>query len=110
MPARFIGAVDLGATNARVAILNEDGEIEARRSGPLPDGPPDAVLQRIGRTIDDLVRGVWVGARVAAIGVALPGLVNPAVGTVASVANMPGWDDVPLGGAVGSRPGCARSD
>jgi glucokinase len=91
----------MGATNVRVAITNEDGEIEARRSGPLPGGSPEDVISKVGRTIDELVRGVWVGAKVAAIGVALPGAVDPAAGTVESVANMPGWDNVALSRLLG---------
>lgn len=101
MPHTFIAAVDLGASNMRVVIANEDGEIEARRHGPLPVGLPEAVLASVGRTVDDLVRGVWVGAKVAAIGIVLPGVVDPDGGTVASVANMPGWDSVPIAGLLG---------
>lgn len=101
MPAQFIAGVDLGATNVRVVIANEDGEIEARRAGPLPTGSPEDVLGRIGRTIDDLVRGVWIGNKVAAIGVALPGAVQPGTGTVSSIANMPGWNDVPIAHLLG---------
>lgn len=101
MPARFTAAVDLGATNVRVAIVDEDGEIQARRAAPLPHGPPADVIEKIGRTIDDLVRGVWVGAKVAAISVVLPGAVDPERGTVVSVANMPGWDDVHIADMLG---------
>ena len=96
MPHRFIAGVDIGASNVRVAIANEDGEIEARRSSPFEGGTPDEVLRRIGRTIDDLARGVWVGAQAAAIGIALPGTVDPARGTVESAANLPGWGAVPI--------------
>lgn len=102
MPSQFTAGVDLGATNVRVVIANEDGEIEARRAGPLPPGSPDDVLAKIGRTIDELVRGVWIGNKVAAIGVALPGAVDPAQGTVTSIANMPGWDDVPIAKLLGA--------
>ena len=101
MPHTFIAAVDLGASNMRVVIANEDGEIEARRHGPLPAGSPEEVLASVGRTVDDLVRGVWVGAKVAAIGIVLPGVVDPAGGSVASVANMPGWDSVPIADLLG---------
>jgi glucokinase len=103
VPHTFIAGVDLGATNARVAIANADGEIEARRAFALPSGSPVDVLQKVGRTIDDLARGVWVGARAAAIGVALPGAVDTSRGTVASIANLPGWDDVPIAEILGSR-------
>ncbi len=105
MPSQFIAGVDLGATNVRVVIANEDGEIEARRAGPLPSGAPEDVLAKVGRTIDELVRGVWIGNKVAAIGVALPGAVDPAAGTVASIANMPGWDNVPIAKLLGEPRG-----
>jgi glucokinase len=105
MPAQFIAGVDLGASNLRVVIANEDGEVEARRAGPLPVGAPEDVLAKIGRTIDELVRGVWIGNKVAAIGVALPGAVDPGSGTVASIANMPGWDDVAIGALLGGSRG-----
>jgi len=105
MPHNFIAGVDLGATNVRVVIANDDGEIEARRAGPLPAGAPADVLAKVGRIIDDLVRGVWVGARVAGIGVVLPGAVDPASGTAVSIANMPGWDGVRIAEALGEPRG-----
>ncbi len=102
MRSSFIAGVDIGATNVRVVITNEDGEIEARRHTPFtPDDPPDRVLRGIGRTIDDLARGVWVGASVGAIGVVLPGTVDPARGLIAKPANMPGWGDVHIAEALG---------
>ncbi len=98
----FIAGVDIGATNVRVVITNEDGEVEARRATPVAaDDSPDRVLRSIGKTIDDLARGVWVGASVGAIGVALPGTVDPARGLIATPANMPGWGDVRIAQARG---------
>lgn len=96
MRGGFVAAVDLGATNVRVAIANSDGEIEARRHFLMPQEPPEAVLSRISRTVDELVRGVWVGARIDALGIALPGMVDPEAGVVSSVANLQGWSDVPI--------------
>jgi glucokinase len=101
--APFIAGVDIGATNVRVVITNEDGEIEARRDTPfVASDPPERVLRAIGRTIDDLARGVWVGATVGAIGVALPGTVDPARGLIATPANMPGWGDVHIAEELGA--------
>jgi glucokinase len=105
MPHRFIAAVDLGASNVRVAIANSNGEFEARRSGPRQAGTPTDVLAGISRTIDDLARGVWVGAQAAAIGVVLPGAVDPERGTAESIANMPGWDNVRVADALGGPRG-----
>lgn len=101
----FVAGIDLGATNVRVVIANQDGEVEARRAGPLPDGDPLRVLDRIGRIVDDLIRGVWVGAKVAAIGVAVPGSVDSAGGMARSIANMPGWDDVAVAASLGGARG-----
>ena len=105
MPHSFIAAVDLGASNLRVAIASSDGEIEARRIAPLPPGDPAAVLERINRTIDDLARGVWVGAQAAAIGIVLPGAIDPEQGTAVSIANMPGWDNVRIAETLGGPRG-----
>jgi glucokinase len=105
MPHRLISAVDIGASNVRVAVANADGEVEARRVTPYPGGAPEAVLERIGRTVDELARGVWVGAQVAAIGVVLPGAVDPAAGVVSTPANLPGWGDVRVGALLGGPRG-----
>ena len=107
MPYPFIAAVDLGASNLRIAIAGAgaDGAIEARRAEKLPAGEPAAVLARINRTIDELARGVWVNAQPVAFGVVLPGAVDPLRGTAASVANLPGWDDVPIASMLGGERG-----
>jgi predicted NBD/HSP70 family sugar kinase len=98
----YIAGIDLGASNVRVAIADQDGNVEARRHFPTPEGAPaDATIGKIRRTIDELARGVWVGATVDAIGIALPGMVDPDAGLVASVANIPGWSDVPLASLLG---------
>lgn len=96
MRGGYIAGVDLGASNVRVAIADADGNIEARRHFATPSGTPEDAVAKIQRTIDELARGVWVGARVDGIGIALPGMVDPDAGLVASVANIPGWNDVPL--------------
>jgi glucokinase len=101
MRGGFIAGVDLGATNVRVVIADGDGNIEARRHFATPEGPPEDAIRTIGRTIHELARGVWVGARVDAIGIALPGMVDPEAGLVASVANIPGWENVPLAELLG---------
>ena len=105
MPHRFIAGVDLGASNVRIVVANEDGEIESRRSFPYGGGSPESTVAAIGRTIDELARQVWVGASAAAIGVALPGMVDPATGTVASAANLEGWGSVPLAALLGGPRG-----
>ncbi|MEX2246423.1 MAG: ROK family protein [Dehalococcoidia bacterium] len=105
MQQHFIAAVDVGATNVRVAIADADGEIQARRALPFPGGPPAPLLDAIGRTIDELARTVWTGARVGAIGVVLPGAVDPDRGVVSTPANLPGWGEVPIAELLGAPRG-----
>jgi glucokinase len=93
---RFIAGIDLGASNVRVVLCDEDGEVAARRDAPFGGGPPEPALQSMRRTIDDLARSIWASARVAAIGIALPGTVDPERGLVATPANLPGWGNVTL--------------
>ncbi|HWQ28695.1 MAG TPA: ROK family protein [Dehalococcoidia bacterium] len=96
-PTDFVAGVDLGATNLRIAIAGLDGEIVARRAGRADlRRPPEDALRGIRREVDDLLRGVWPGAKLRAIGMGLPGIVDPGTGTVASPANLPGWGAVPV--------------
>jgi predicted NBD/HSP70 family sugar kinase len=101
MPHTFFAGVDLGATNVRVAIANADGEIEARRAFPYQPAEPEKTLRAISRTVGELARAVWGTASVAAIGMALPGAVDPERGTVASAANLPGWGEVDVAAVLG---------
>lgn len=101
----YIAGIDIGASNVRVVIADQDGNVEARRHFETPAGAPQDAIAKIRRTVDDLARGVWVGATVDAIGVALPGMVDPDAGLVASVANIPGWSDVPLATLLGGERG-----
>jgi len=105
MPHQFIAGVDLGASNVRVIIANQDGEIEARRASPFSGADPSRALTAIGKTIDELVRGVWPTGAVHAIGMAMPGTVDPARGLVATAANLPGWGDVDIAAALGGPRG-----
>ncbi len=96
-PTDFVAGVDLGATNLRVAVATLDGEIAARRAGPVDlSRPPEAVVRDIRRQVDEVLRHVWPGARLRAIGMGLPGIVDPGRGVVASPANLPGWGAVPV--------------
>lgn len=105
MKQQFIAGVDLGATNVRVVIAQPSGEIEARRALPGRGLTPERALSSIGRTIDELLRGIWSSATVGAIGMALPGTVDPARGLVSSAANLPDWGDVDLAAMLGESRG-----
>jgi glucokinase len=90
-------AVDLGGTNIRTARGTADGVIHARVSirTQAAEGQT-VVIQRILGAIRD----VWpqdTNERVQAIGVSVPGPVDPWRGILFNAPNLPGWSYVPLG-------------
>ncbi len=85
-------AVDIGGTKTAVGIIDETGTILARDVSATPHGEPGAVVRMVRRMADSLDAGT--GA-VAAIGLSLPGILDPA-GEVLLRSESSGWYDVPF--------------
>jgi glucokinase len=107
---RHLG-LDLGATNLKWAVVEHaggtwhlvaDGQVPTRLGLP-PDEVPDAVvaqLAEVGRA------AVAAHGPVASAGIGVPGLYDPAAGTVRFLPNVPGpWLGQPVGGPVGAALG-----
>ncbi len=86
-------AVDLGGTRIRAARLSSKLHLEARAETPTQvETGPDSIVERM----VDLIREVWpADKRVAYVGVAAPGPLDPFSGVVLSPPNL-GWHNVPL--------------
>lgn len=94
MSKHCVVAVDLGGTNIRAALCTDDGRICKRiRQPTCPEQGVEAVIARIVAS----VRAVMPesGEKVAAVGVASPGPLDPYAGVVLFAANLH-WQDVPL--------------
>jgi glucokinase len=87
-------AIDLGGTAMKGAVVREPGSLEHVETRPTgrEDGP-DAVLERLATFAADLA-GAAV-APVAAVGVAVPGIVDEDAGVARASVNV-GWRDVAL--------------
>lgn len=85
--------VDLGGTNIRAALVDEQGRIECKVSSRCPAGvdDPEIVLKEIA----GLIRGVMV-ADVGSIGIGVPSIVDVEKGIVYNAANIPCWKEVHL--------------
>ena len=97
--ARVVGAADVGATHAVVALGNLSGRIlvQQRKELSIASGPEivldwlvdvfQSLLAQLNRPVGDMV----------AVGIGLPGPVEHATGKPSSPPIMPGWDafDVP---------------
>ncbi|WP_125133516.1 ROK family transcriptional regulator [Microbacterium sp. 10M-3C3] len=96
---RVMGAVDIGASHATVALIDLVGSVLEKVSEPLDvaEGPV-AVLERVVAMLHDLLSRTGRTERdLAAIGVGLPGPVLHSTGQPINPPIMPGWDrfDVP---------------
>jgi glucokinase len=90
--------IDLGGTQLRVAVADDRGRVRTivRRPTEAARGQRH-VIGRIVTTVADALQENGTKPRqVAALGIGLPGPVDPAAGIVISPANLPGFRNVPL--------------
>src|SRR5437899_12622378 len=93
----FVG-VDLGGTQLRGAVADDRGNLRnvVRRATEAARGR-DHVSKRIVDAVKDAVQEDRTPPRrVRALGIGLPGPVDPAAGLVISPGNLPGFRNVPL--------------
>ncbi|GAA3440912.1 ROK family protein [Planomonospora venezuelensis] len=93
----YVVAVDVGGTSMKGGIVTGSGEIAATGRRPTgAEGGPAGVVAAIRSFVGDLAdRGAAaLGTGPAAVGIAVPGLVDDATATALYAANL-GWRDVP---------------
>lgn len=102
--ARYAVGVDLGGTNLKVALVEEQQGIVRRASLPseAADGP-HRVLDRMAEGIGRVLGGLPEGERLLGLGVGAPGSVSLDRTTVRKPPNLPGWDEVHLPDQLGRR-------
>ena len=90
----YVLAIDLGVKESMYAVSDFNGRILTQKS-VITEGEPKAFLRSLAAEIRDLVRMQYPRARVEAVGVSVPGLVDRAAGTVIVSPNL-GWRAVPV--------------
>lgn len=99
-------AFDVGGTSIKAGLVDESGRTHGFRRIQTPQGqlnPGEAVLDRVGQAAQELMND-HPGIHVAAVGLSVPGLVNPATGTGIYSENL-GWRDFPFKQAGENRLG-----
>lgn len=88
----YIG-IDLGGTNVRAALVNEDGQILSQiiESTEVEKGP-NYIINKICR----MIRSLDGFEKAKAIGVGAPGPLDPYKGIILSPVNLPDWDEIHL--------------
>ncbi len=97
-PQRLYIGVDVGGTKVQASLVDESGGIVTRQRCPTPrDGGSEDVAATIQTAIDDAVKKVGKHpGGLTAIGVAIPGVVDPDAGHVVVTPNM-SLTDVAIG-------------
>ena len=95
--------VDLGGTNIRAAVATGTSSHAPPVHAPTPgqDGP-DAVVEAIGRCVDEATGG----QRVDGLAIGIPGPLDPRRGIVYAAPQLRGWDNFDAASALRSRLGC----
>jgi len=98
MARRYFVGIDLGGTNIKGGIVDEDRTVLSRVSIPTEaDQGPDHVIGRmadlVGRVIEeaDLAK-----SDIEAVGIGSPGSMSHTLGIIIKPPNLPGWENVPL--------------
>ena len=89
--------MDLGATKIALGLIDPTDQIVAYRRMPTnADEGPQAVAERIARSVVELEREMPDGGQIAALGICSPGPIDYQVGMVIDPPNIPGLHNTPL--------------
>jgi glucokinase len=93
-----IAGVDLGATNLRIAVADENGEVLATERASTPQGSDgSAVAKAIGETLDATTDRAGVSpASLTAVGIGTIGPLDRDAGEVIHPPNLDGVDRIPI--------------
>lgn len=103
MPRYAVG-LDLGGTNLKAALVEQDAGIVYRTDCPTEaEGGPEHVLDRMAEVIADVRAHLPAGSTLEGVGAGVPGAVSLDRTTVLSPPNLPGWDRVDVAGGLRRR-------
>lgn len=94
----FVAGIDLGGTKVRIALVDLSGEMLLAETWPTPgEEGPNAVIDQIAQGVKTLIGRADLPTRnLTAAGIGAPGPLNTKTGVVATMPNLPGWEDYPL--------------
>jgi glucokinase len=95
-------AVDVGGTNIKAALINENLQIIDSTTVPTPS--PESTGNAVADAVAKIVKNYQENNEISAIGFAVPGALNEAVGISRWSGNM-NWKDVPIVQLIKDRVG-----
>ena len=105
MPGTLAIGIDIGGTKIAAGVVDEDGQVLARRLGTTPGSDPAAVLDTIGDLVDQLRQEHQDGVGdIAAVGIGAAGFVDSTRSIVLFAPHV-AWRAEPLRDEVAERTG-----
>jgi len=97
----FLG-VDTGGTGVKYVVTDRAGSVLS--SGEVPTDPASITvsMERLGTAVAGVLGGEPGFPRLAGLGMACAGIVNPQTGRLGRSPNLPGWQDTDLAGDIKS--------
>jgi glucokinase len=105
MPSTYSIGVDLGGTNLRAAVIQQDGKLLEKVSSATNIGDsPEPAIEVIVRGIQTL-QGKYGKASLAGVGVGVPGFIRMKEGVIAGWGNRPAFNGYPVRDEIEKRLG-----
>ncbi len=94
----FFAGVDVGGTNVKIGIVDDNGTIVAETKFPTKaDDSPDIAVEQAKLELTNLLSSHGLDwNQVAAIGVGTPGPMDIKAGLILTPTNLPGWHNYPI--------------
>jgi glucokinase len=108
MAKEVLVGVDLGGTSFLTVVTNTKGKILARKKRKTrAEEGASAILERIAKTVRDTVSRADIKMKnVRAIGIGVPGPLNPKTGVLLHAPNLgPTWNNTPVAAYLGEKLG-----
>jgi glucokinase len=102
----FAVGVDLGGTNLRVAVVDEQGRMLEKLITPVAElRTSERVIARMCEHIQQLTKKYESAGHLHGIGIAIPGIIDLDTGILRESPNLPGWYDYPVRQEIETRLG-----
>ena len=98
MSNNYVLAADIGGTNTRMAIVNEDGDIHTflKKSTHCKEGRDEMIRFIVSFAGETIKKSKLPKEAIRGMGIGFPGPLNVETGIIFNPPNLNGWDSIPL--------------
>jgi len=109
MAKQYVVGLDLGGTNLKAGLLDEQAHLLSKFSVPAGvEQGPDVTINRMAEAVERAIREAGVSRdEVLGVGIGSPGPMSHRDGTIINPTNLPGWGTVPMRDRIREKTGMA---